>query len=109
MGLRHTFPLTYRFRATTPARAFLLAAFIQAIVAVLAIEVDRGLHDKTSRTYRTFKGLLLRHKHPWTKTGITFVSAFLAALMVMNVMWALVAYGGSMLVGKRPGAIKTWI
>jgi len=76
---------------------------------VLAVEVDRGLHDKSSQTYLTFKGLLLRHKRPWVKTSITFASAFLAALIVMNTMWALVAYGGGMLVGSKPGAVRKWM
>lgn len=103
------FPLIYSFRATSPARAFLLAAFVQATVAVLAIEVHDGLQDKTSTTYWTFKGLLRDHQSHWIKTAIIFISAFVAAILVMNVMWIFFAYGGGMLAPTKQGRVKSWL
>jgi len=103
------FPLTFAFRSTSPARAFLLAAFVQAVVAVLAIEVHDGLQDKTSTTYWTFKGLLSDYQSPWVRTAITFTSAFVAAILVMNAMWALFAYGGGMLAEASSRRVKTWL
>lgn len=107
--MKDWFPLTYAFRSTSPARAFLLGAFVQAIVAVLAIEVHYGLQNKTSTTYWTFKGLLHDNRSPWIKTGITFTSAFVAAIIVMNVMWALFAYGGGMLAGTSVRKVRSWL
>lgn len=107
--MKGIFPLTFAFRSTSPARAFLLAAFVQAVVAVLAIEVHDGLQNKTSNMYWTFKGLLHENQSPWVKTAITFTSAFVAAILVMNVMWALFAYGGGMLAGKSGRRVKSWL
>ena len=107
--MKDIFPLTFAFRSTSPARAFLLAAFVQAIVAVLAIEVHDGLQNKTSNMYWTFQGLLHEDQSHWMKTCITFTSAFIAAIIVMNVMWALFAYGGGMLAGPSVGRVKTWL
>jgi hypothetical protein len=107
--MKGIFPLTFAFRSTSPARAFLLAAFVQAVVAVLAIEVHDGLQNKTSNMYWTFKGLLREDQSPWVKTAITFTSAFVAAILVMNVMWALFAYGGGMLAGESGRRVKSWL
>ncbi len=105
------FPLTFAFRSTSPARAFLLAAFVQAIVAVLAIEVHDGLQNKTSATYLTFRGFLEPEafRSPWIKTGITFTSAFVAAILVMNAMWATFAFGGGMLAEASSRRVKSWL
>ena len=103
-----TLPLTYRFRSTSPAKAFFLAAFIQALVAVLAINVHQGLEDTKSRTYWTFKGLLHQDDSPLMKMVITFASAFLAAFVVMNIMWALFAYGGGMLADVSKKRVAKW-
>lgn len=103
------FPLTFAFRSTSPARAFLLAAFVQAIVAVLAIEVHDGLQNKTSTTYWTFRGLLHDDQSPWVRTTITFTSAFIAAIIVMNAMWALFAYGGGMLAATSARRVRSWL
>lgn len=107
--MKSLFPLTYAFRSTSPARAFLLAAFVQAVVAVLAIEVHDGLQNKASATYWTFKGLIREHQSHWIKTGITFTSAFIAAILVMNVMWALFAYGGGMLAEVSSRRVRSWL
>ena len=101
-------PLTYRFRSTSPAKAFFLDSCIQALVAVLAISVHQGLEDTKSRTYWTFKGLLKQDDSALMKAGITFVSAFLAAFIVMNVMWALFAYGGGMLADVSEKRVAQW-
>jgi len=107
--MKSWFPLTFAFRSTSPARAFLLGAFVQAIVAVLAIEVHDGLQNKTSTTYWTFKDLLHDDRSPWVTTAITFTSAFVAAIIVMNAMWVLFAYGGGMLAETSVKRIKAWL
>lgn len=104
--MKGIFPRRFAFRSTSPARAFLLAAFVQATVAVFAHD---GLQNKTSNMYWTFKGLLHENQSPWMKTCITFTSTFIAAIIVMNVMWALFAYGGGMLVGSSVKRVKTWL
>ena len=102
-------PLSYMFRSTTPGRAFFLAACIQAMVSVMAITVHQGLEDTKSRTYWTFKGLLQQSDSPLVKIIITFTTAFLAAFIVMNIMWALFAYGGGMLCdGPETRVINWW-
>jgi hypothetical protein len=91
------FPLSFAFRSTSPMRAFILAAIIQAAITMVTLRVHDGLQDKTSNTYWTFQSLLRESQSPWLKSGIIFVSAFIATMLVMNTMWALFAYGGSML------------
>lgn len=104
------FPLTYAFRSTSPARAFLLGAFVQAFVAALAIEVNDNLQKKTSTTYWTFKSLISDvEDSSIVKVAITFGSAFVAAIIVMNVMWLLFAYGGGMLSNSNPKRVISWI
>ena len=50
--MKGIFPRRFAFfRSTSPARAFLLAAFVQATVAVFAHD---GLQNKTSNVYWTF-------------------------------------------------------
>ena len=95
------FPLTYKWRGTTVSRAFFLAATAQAVIAALAIKVRSDLDNETSYAYMTFRRFFEKDLSGWAKTGVVFVSAFLAAIIIYHIMWAVFAYGGGLLAASN--------
>ena len=82
------FPLTYALRSTSVGRAFILAAFIQGMVAAMAIEMRHSLDNKKSYEYTMLNKLLPGvNLSENQKIAIVFVTAFLAALMIYMIMW----------------------
>lgn len=97
-------PITTKLRATTYFRAFVLNALATAAIAALAIEMRMQLDMEKEAIYgyfaRAFGSKTLSEKQ---KVMIVFGTAFFGSLVVYHGLYALVAYGGSMLVS---GAFK---
>lgn len=92
-------PITTHFRSTTYLRAFVLNAVATAAIAALAIEMRMQLDMEKEAIYgyfaRAFGAKTLSESQ---KVMIVFTTAFLGSLVVYHALYALVAFGGSMLV-----------
>ena len=92
-------PVTTRMRSTTYLRAFILNAIATAAIAALAIEMRMQLDMEKEAIYGYFaKALGAKVLTEGQKIGIVFVTAFLGSLVVYHALYALVAFGGAMLV-----------
>ena len=92
-------PLTTRLRSTTYFKAFVLNAIATAAIAALAIEMRMQLDMDKEAVYGYFaRALGSKSLSEAQKVTIVFVTAFLGALLVFHMLYALVAFGGAMLV-----------
>ena len=92
-------PLTTRLRATTYFRAFILNAIATAAVAALAIEMRMQLDMDKEVIYGYFaRALGSKVLSETQKVVIVFWTAFLGSLVVFHALYALVAFGGGMVV-----------
>lgn len=92
-------PLTTRLRSTTYFRAFVLNALATAAIAALAIEMRMQLDMDKEAIYGYFaKAFGAKTLTEGQKIGIVFCTAFLGSLVVYHALYALVAFGGAMLV-----------
>ena len=93
-------PITTGFRSTTYFRAFVLNAIATAAIAALAIEMRMQLDMEKQAIYgyfaRAFGAKTLTEAQ---KVMIVFITAFFGSLVVYHALYALVAFGGAMLVG----------
>lgn len=96
------FPLFKNFKATSYLRAFILNAFATAAIAALAIEMRITLQDEKSKMYGYFNTMFMGPKlNELDKIIIVFISAFLGALFVYHIMYALVKFGGGMMISSK--------
>ena len=92
-------PLTTSWRSTTYLRAFFLNAIATAAIAALAIEMRMQLDEDKAPIYGYFSRFLgAKVLSEAQKVGIVFVTAFVGAFLVYHTLYALVAFGGAMLV-----------
>lgn len=92
-------PITTRMRSTTYFRAFVLNAVATAAVAALAIEMRMQLDMDKEAIYGYFaRALGAKTLSEAQKVVIVFCTAFIGSLLVYHTLYALVAFGGSMLV-----------
>ena len=87
------FPLTTGFRATTFRRAFVLNALVTASVAAIAISLRKAVDESASKA-----GGLPKHLSEGGRTLIVLAATSLAALLVYQLMYMLLGFGGGMLV-----------
>ena len=93
------FPLITGWRATSYFRAFILNAVATAAIAALAIEMRAQLDMDKEAIYGYFaRALGAKTISEKQKVWIVFATAFLGALLVYHTLYALLAFGGSMLV-----------
>ncbi len=101
-----TLPLTTNWRSTTYFRAFVLNAVATAAIAALAIEMRMQLDMDKEAVYGYFAKVLgAKSLSESQKVTIVFATAFLGALLVYHTLYAVLAFGGAMLVDGpfRPG------
>ena len=92
-------PITTRMRSTTYFRAFVLNAIATAAIAALAIEMRMQLDMDKEAIYGYFaRALGAKTLSEAQKIMIVFCTAFLGSLVVYHALYALVAFGGAMLV-----------
>ena len=95
-------PVISSFRATTYGRAFLLNAIVTAAVAVFAIEMRVQLENSKGGVYGYFNKILAgKDLSEIQIMSIVFVTTFIAAFSVYNIMYAIFHYGSGMMVATR--------
>jgi len=92
------FPLIRGFRATILSRAFLLNAFVTALITLFAIELRALFNDEKGKLYRYVNSIYgVKTLSTFQILRIVFVTTFLGAMLVYLIMYALLDYGGGML------------
>lgn len=93
------FPLSHKFQATSYLNAFILNAFATAMIAALAIAMSSELNDERSKAYEYFNNLFIGKDLTYThKMTIVFTTSFIGAIIVFFLMYALLGFGGGMIV-----------
>ncbi len=94
-----------RFRATTIFKAFILNAFVAAIVATLIIELRISLEDEKNWLYEYFNTYWYAGGSPQLtdsqKIQTTFIVGLVASLIVYNFLYVLLGFGGGMLASSK--------
>ncbi len=97
-------PLTKRFRATSIFRAFLINAFVSALVATIIVEVRYAIEKGKGDLYNSIR-YTFNSGNPWnddlSKMKSTFVIGFLVTLLLYNILYIVVAYGGGSVASKK--------
>ena len=92
-------PVTTQLRSTTYFRAFVINAIATAAIAALASEMRMQLDMEKEVIYGYFaRALGSKVLSETQKVSIVFLTAFLGSLVVFHTLYALVAFGGGMLV-----------
>ena len=91
---------------TSIFKAFLINAFITALIATLIVKIRRDLDDHHTGIFRFFdKVVSLFDPDPLRsdtrKLFYTFLTGFLLSLILYNVLFILIGFGGGMLTNKR--------
>lgn len=92
------------FKAYTLFNAFVLNAFVAAIVATLIIELRISLEDEKNWLYEYFNTYWYPGGSPYMtsrqKIQTTFIIGLVASLIVYNFLYVLIGFGGGMLAVK---------
>ena len=92
------FPLVRGFRATILSRAFLLEAFVTALITLFAIELRSLFDDEKGKIYGYVNSIYGEKSLSTTQIlSVVFVTTFLGAMLVYLIMYALLDYGGALL------------
>jgi len=98
-----TIPLIKSFRATTLSKAFLINAFVSAVIATVIVEVRQSLEQGKGTIYSGLKQVFTGD-NPFNtevkKIRTTFFVGFIVAFMVYNLLYLLMAFGGGMISSK---------
>ena len=93
-------PFIESFRATNLFKAFLINAFISALVATIIVEVRQSISVGKGKLYNSIREIF-NAGNPWndelSKVRSTFIIGFLVTLILYNLLYLLIAYGGVML------------
>ena len=91
-------PLTKSFRATTLFKAFLINAFVSAIIATIIVEVRYTIESGKGDLYEYIREIFNSGQEYGTnelsKVRSTFLIGFLVTLFLYNALYVLIAYGG---------------
>jgi len=101
--MKNIFPLTTKFRADTFFHAFIINAFVAAVVAAVAIETRFDLEKEESGIYKfvkKIKGKTGGKLKNVDKLICVFVSAFITTFLIYGILYLLIDYGGGMMVEK---------
>lgn len=92
------FPLIRGFRATRLSRAFLLDAFVTALITLFAIELRELFNDEKGKLYGYVNSIYgEKSLSTFQILSAAFATTFLGAMLVYLIMYALLDYGGGML------------
>jgi hypothetical protein len=92
------FPLVRGFRATILSRAFLLQAFVTALITLFAIELRALFNDEKGKLYGYVNSIYGEKTLSTSQIlSVVFVTTFLGAMLVYLIMYALLDYGGGLL------------
>lgn len=93
-------------RATDIFKAFVINSFITAFLATIVVEVRRDLDQSKSGVFQlvddivsTFDPNPLRTET--RKMFYTFVTGFLVSLLLYNILYVLIGFGGGMTTTRR--------
>ena len=90
-------PLTKSFRATSIFRAFLINAFVSALVATIIVEVRYAIEKGKGDLYNSIR-VTFNSGNPWnddlSKMRSTFIIGFLVTLLLYNILYVVIAFGG---------------
>ena len=93
-------------RATDIFKAFLINSFLSALLATIIVEVRRDLDQDKSGVFQfvddivsTFDPNPLRTES--RKMFYTFVTGFLVSLLLYNLLYVLIGFGGGMITPKK--------
>ena len=90
-------PLTKAFRATTIFKAFLINAFLSALIATIIVEVRHAIDSGKGQLYNSIRNTF-NGGNPWndelSKTRSTFIIGFLVTIYLYNILFIFIEYGG---------------
>lgn len=96
-------PLTKAFRATTIFKAFIINAFLSALIATIIVEVRYAIDSGKGQLYNSIRNTF-NSNNLWndelSKTRFTFVIGFLVTLFLYNILYIFIGYGGGLLTTK---------
>ena len=96
-------PLIKGFRTTTIFKAFLVNAFLSALIATIAVEVRHVIDSGKGQLYESIRNTF-NGGNPWndelSKIRSTFVIGFLVTLFLYNALYVLIEYGGGLLTSE---------
>ena len=96
-------PLTKAFRATTIFKAFLINAFLSALIATIIVEVRHAIDSGKGQLYNSIRNTF-NGGNPWndelSKTRSTFIIGFLVTLFLYNILYIFIEYVGGLLTSK---------
>jgi|AntAceMinimDraft_18_1070375.scaffolds.fasta_scaffold93475_2 hypothetical protein len=91
-------PLIRGFRATRLSKAFLLDAFVTALITLFAIELRTLFNDEKGKLYGYVNSIYgVKTLSSLQILSVMFLTTFLGAMLVYLIMYALLDYGGGML------------
>lgn len=96
-------PLTKAFRATTIFKAFLINAFLSALIATIVVEVRYIIEYGQGSTYENIRKFFNGGNDfvgELDKVTSTFVIGFLVTMILYNTLYIFIEYGGGLLTSK---------
>ena len=97
------FPLIKGFRATTIFKAFLINAFLSALIATIVVEVRYIIEYGQGSTYENIRKFFNGGNDfvgELDKVSSTFVIGFLVTMILYNTLYILIEYGGGLVTPK---------
>lgn len=93
--------------ATNILTAFILNAFVGALVATIVVEVRRDMDRKETPILGFFAKIIESvdpnpFKTEFRKMVYTFIAGFFTSIVIYNALYLLIAFGGGMLATNRP-------
>ncbi|MAH20722.1 MAG: hypothetical protein CMB96_04725 [Flavobacteriaceae bacterium] len=93
-------------RATNIFKAFLINAFVAALVATIIVEVRRDLNEDKSGIFQIIHNIASRFDSNPFKTAprkmfYTFITGFVVSLIIYNILYVLIGFGGGMIANKK--------
>ena len=99
------FPLFRNFKSTSFFKAFMLNALATGAIATVAFEMRHRLNHEKNITYKMtskiFKLFTNEKLNERDKMFITFVVAFIGALVVYHSMYIMFHFGGGQMISHR--------
>ncbi len=92
-------PFIKSFRATTIFRAFLINSFISALIATIIVEVRYVIEYGQGPTYENIRKFFNGGNDfdgEINKVTSTFVIGFLVTMILYNILYVLIEYGGGL-------------
>ena len=93
-------PFTTNWRATTYFKAFILNAIAAAAISALAIAA-RDATENVLINHYFFSAYGIKHIHYYFKIAFVFFSTFIGAIIVYNLLYVFLAFGGGQLTQKK--------